>query len=578
MRGGGVAQSYLDPLAVRVQSIRTGPTGRGWRRFLVFAELTKSKKGSEYVALFTYFSFEAWLRIVFAEGPRNVINALTLYSVMQANIIPEGKHSANNGHTPIIQFFVNVQLLADSDREQAAILFSMLFTLIIWVFSALSLISACILYTVFLWHHIPNTDRGLRGYCKRKIDSRVQKIVGIKINKALAKQDNARAKGEDRNMKARERPPQLKRQPTIPVMVTEDDDKLPNMPTLSRQTTQTTLPSYTSSSPLRNDEMSPVLNRQPTIPDMSSDSFRPMPPSRSATQSSAQSNTSYASNAPLIGAGGPMGCGDPGRNFSPAPLSRTTTDLSLSDRPMMNRSITASSQGSQPQCSLTWRPPPSVRGRMTPGPSTRQNTDMDNFSSVSRTSPRPPSRQNTSTSDYSLTTRTTSGPLQIDTQGRRTAAQRISPVDSYGRRTPGPQPIREHPIQEYEMRLQTPSSSNSLSPVGTTYIPYNLNSQNRSLVSPTTSNPASTAHPIQRNFSAPLRQPQQQADYFSSQPPPPQRSGTAPIPQNVSYDDAIFDAYGGVNVGAPRRPVRAARAGPGGEGWDQRWRNGPGGY
>lgn len=35
-----------------------GKTGRGWKRFLVFAELTKSKKGAEYVALFTYFSFE----------------------------------------------------------------------------------------------------------------------------------------------------------------------------------------------------------------------------------------------------------------------------------------------------------------------------------------------------------------------------------------------------------------------------------------------------------------------------------------------------------------------------------------
>ena len=58
MRSGGVAQSYLDPLAVRIQSIRMGSNGRGWRRFLVFAELTKSKKGSEYVALFTYFSFE----------------------------------------------------------------------------------------------------------------------------------------------------------------------------------------------------------------------------------------------------------------------------------------------------------------------------------------------------------------------------------------------------------------------------------------------------------------------------------------------------------------------------------------
>lgn len=57
MKQGGVAQSYLDPLAVRVQSVRMGE-GRGWKRFLVFAELTTSKKGADYVALFTYFSFE----------------------------------------------------------------------------------------------------------------------------------------------------------------------------------------------------------------------------------------------------------------------------------------------------------------------------------------------------------------------------------------------------------------------------------------------------------------------------------------------------------------------------------------
>ncbi len=53
-----VAASYLDPLAVRVQSVRTGEEGRGWRRFLVFAALTKGRKGAEYVALFTFFSFE----------------------------------------------------------------------------------------------------------------------------------------------------------------------------------------------------------------------------------------------------------------------------------------------------------------------------------------------------------------------------------------------------------------------------------------------------------------------------------------------------------------------------------------
>ena len=58
IKSGGIAQSYLDPIAVRVQSTRMGKNGRGWRRFLVFAALTKSKKGADYIALFAYFSFE----------------------------------------------------------------------------------------------------------------------------------------------------------------------------------------------------------------------------------------------------------------------------------------------------------------------------------------------------------------------------------------------------------------------------------------------------------------------------------------------------------------------------------------
>jgi hypothetical protein len=57
MKRGNIAECYLDNLAVRWESIRMG-SGHGWRRFLVFAELTKSKKGAEYIALFTYFSFQ----------------------------------------------------------------------------------------------------------------------------------------------------------------------------------------------------------------------------------------------------------------------------------------------------------------------------------------------------------------------------------------------------------------------------------------------------------------------------------------------------------------------------------------
>jgi hypothetical protein len=60
MRRGSVAECYLDSLAARLESIRLG-NGQGWRRFLVFAELTKSKKGAEYIALFTDFSFQCTL-------------------------------------------------------------------------------------------------------------------------------------------------------------------------------------------------------------------------------------------------------------------------------------------------------------------------------------------------------------------------------------------------------------------------------------------------------------------------------------------------------------------------------------
>lgn len=57
MRRGSVAECFLDSLAARIECFRMG-SGRGWRRFLVFAELTKSKKGAEYIALFTFFSFQ----------------------------------------------------------------------------------------------------------------------------------------------------------------------------------------------------------------------------------------------------------------------------------------------------------------------------------------------------------------------------------------------------------------------------------------------------------------------------------------------------------------------------------------
>lgn len=178
----------------------------------------------------------AWLRILFAEGPRQVINAITLYTVMKANLIPEGQHAANGGKSPIAQFFLNVRILADANNQQAAILFGMLFTLIIWVFAAFGLILACLFYVIFLWHHIPSLDGTLARYCRRKVDKRLAQIVGVKIKRAIERED--RQWNGDSISNSR-----LKHQPTLPIL---DDDKF----ALSRQTTQSTLTRDGPQSPL----------------------------------------------------------------------------------------------------------------------------------------------------------------------------------------------------------------------------------------------------------------------------------------------------------------------------------------
>jgi hypothetical protein len=218
---------------------------------------------------------------IFADGPRQVINAITLYSVMQMDLIPGGKNAHDDGSSSISQFFNNVKILAEENNNQAFVLFGMLFTLIIWAFSVLRLISAVVLYVIFLNHHIPTSDKNLSGYCRRKVTSRLKRIVHRKNTKALAK-----------GLKLRDR---LPTQPSLPTF-----DSTPTLPSttgdkgLSRSTTQTTLPPYSRS----NSSTAPFQN--PTLPNLDFDPKSP--PARTATSSSVMSESaSLTGNAAGMG-------------------------------------------------------------------------------------------------------------------------------------------------------------------------------------------------------------------------------------------------------------------------------------
>ncbi|KAI6088619.1 hypothetical protein F4821DRAFT_85523 [Hypoxylon rubiginosum] len=301
MKRGSVAECYLDNLAVRLESTRFGE-GQGWRRFLVFAELTKSKKGAEYVALFTYFSFQSWIRVIFCSGPRQVVNALTLYSVYTSDLIPTDVSSVQSTFG---SFFGKLQSLADENKQQVVILSGMVFTLVIWVFSVLFLLTAFLFYIFFLWHYIPRQDGGLHGYCERKINKRLMRIVTVKVNKALAKEERERLKAGYKAAKKNGEKAPVERQATLPTLMDPgSDDKLPEMPMINRNDTMATLPAYSSR---------PGSSRSIELD--SWDVKRPQP-TRQGTSMTNASTSSYSSRAPLIGEAAAMGFD---RTASPAP-------------------------------------------------------------------------------------------------------------------------------------------------------------------------------------------------------------------------------------------------------------------
>jgi potassium channel KCH len=370
MRRGNIAECYLDSLAVRLESIRVGK-GRGFKRFLVFAELTKSKQGAEYIALFTYFSLQSWIRVLLCSGPRQVINALTLYSVYNAKLSSQDAANVGEG---FLEFFRKIGALAAESYQQALILSGMVFTLVVWVFSALFLLVAVLLYVFFLWQWIPKADGGLAGYCERKVNNTLTKVVHEKVKKAFAKDEQKKMKAELKEARKNGlEKPVFGRQATLPVIADmgESTDKLPQMPVLDRVESTRTLPPYTS---------------RPASPGSielgAMDRKRPFPP-RTATTSS---TNSYGSNAPLMGNGADMGYSSPvsqpqsiasRSNYAPS-IRPGTANSQRSGRPRLAQASTFSSTSED----MPPMPPPvrsptartfdsygSMGGRASPAPS-----------------------------------------------------------------------------------------------------------------------------------------------------------------------------------------------------------------
>jgi hypothetical protein len=465
-------------------------------------------------------TFPAWIRIIFCQGPRQVINALTLYSVFRAKLDPTG---ATDVGSTLVTFFKKIAFLANSDKQQAVILSGMTFTLVIWVFGALSLILAMLFFVLFLWHYIPNADGGLSGYCEHKVEKRLAKIVSVKVNKAIEEEERKRRKADAKAAKNGEKP--VGRQATLPTLFdAKSDDKLLDMPMLNRNDTMATLPLYSS-------RPGTPSSAQPSLPGFELDQLDQKRPFQNRTVTGS-STGSFGSNAPLMGNASDMGYG---RSGSPAP---SLPPLDTNGYPLPpQRTATANSQNSQWNRGPSGGPPrmPSAMGDRgyTSSPVSYDNQSpllnsfqgQNSVDSYGRPMPR---------AVGDLRSNTPAGPAP--SMGRRTP---FDPNYPNGRSSPAPGQASEYGRNSPAPAMRSPTNGG--------YQAYNPNMRSASAAP---ANPERS--PQYRNMTDPgQRGPPQGGDYFSNAPPMP-RPGTAQS-QNAIQRPGTAQSQG-------------SRRGPGGNG------------
>ncbi|RDX55737.1 hypothetical protein OH76DRAFT_1397139 [Lentinus brumalis] len=142
---------------------------RSYDHFCFFNHIAASTKRMDDFAFFVFFTFKSWKRLLFADGPRQCINALTLYAFFLSK--------EDDGD------WWNISKYFDGDLITSALTVSTAFTVFVFALSLLMLIIAGIAYIPLLLHIQGN----LKEYCCHKVDKRIAEIIKRRNKQRLAK-------------------------------------------------------------------------------------------------------------------------------------------------------------------------------------------------------------------------------------------------------------------------------------------------------------------------------------------------------------------------------------------------------
>lgn len=176
IRSRDISYAYTNVMANNYYSLRS------YNHFCLFSQINNSTKKSDEIAFFIFFTFKGWKRLIVADGPRQVINALTLYGLVEVS-----------------DFSTNVEDYYGGNILTGIMLLTMIFTVVIFAASAILLLIAALMYLPLLCYIKGN----LKEYCCHKIDKRITELVQVKKKERVAKQAaiaRAEAKGDFKHL------------------------------------------------------------------------------------------------------------------------------------------------------------------------------------------------------------------------------------------------------------------------------------------------------------------------------------------------------------------------------------------
>ncbi|KAF9962982.1 hypothetical protein BGZ70_007739 [Mortierella alpina] len=232
-----ISYAFTSMIAYRYYAIKS------YAHFCLFQKIHNSKKTIDEVAFFCFFTFRGWKRLMFADGPRQVINGIILIQVYKTQRMTHGIMIWNYDFPALTKVTITL----------------MIFTLTLWVISVLLMFVAVVLYIPL----VIQIQGNLKEFCCHKIDKRIDEIV-----KKKAKQRAQEAAKNQKNGKGGETPLQ---KPTLPnIGLIEEGGRNPptpgGTPRLAAQSPYMGSPALRKAMPTPNDPYRRQHPQQPARP------------------------------------------------------------------------------------------------------------------------------------------------------------------------------------------------------------------------------------------------------------------------------------------------------------------------